>query len=170
MRVFCKKCKQEFSEDLKVCPNCGQERKINLKLILIPTIGIYSLIMIVFFVIVINSETKESNNVTITTTITTIQYTSKDIAKKELTESERKSIFLEIYQAEWYILNEMEKPVGDYQFILNEKEYMYGRFATKYSLLIEEIKKISEKNEYAQDGFIKCKLMEKNIGKVPKNY
>ncbi|HOV14038.1 MAG TPA: hypothetical protein PK771_07120 [Spirochaetota bacterium] len=113
-----------------------------------------SMIMIVFCVI--NCKKESENNL------------RKEVMSEK--ESKEKAIFLDIYQAEWYIQNEIKHPKENaLESINNEKDIAYQFFSKKYNISLDEIKRI-KKLDYINDAFIRCKMMQQELGSVVKNY
>lgn len=87
----------------------------------------------------------------------------------------KKEIFLQHYQAEWWVVNEMPKSDNVDENIKKnqeEKEKILNYFMKKYNLTKEELENIIYKspNDWSSDGFIKCKSFQKELGNVPRNY
>ena len=115
------------------------------------------LISMIFMVIGVTGCKKESE-----------ENLKKEVKLDEI--SKDKTIFLEIYQAEWYIQNVLAVPNSDNtELFLTEKDKVYQFFSRKYNISLDEIKNIKSL-DYSNDGFIFCQKMQQELGHVVKNY
>lgn len=93
---------------------------------------------------------------------------------KKLSDSLKKDIYMQLYQANWYIINVMDKPSDVDEIIklfANEKKIAKEKLSVKFNISVEELEKIDSEysGKYSGDAYQKMKEMEQKI-KIPKNY